>query len=49
MGVRPMAAQDSISLSLMGRLALETSVSPATQKRSKPAPEPMESMVTLPA
>ena len=48
MGSRSMAAQDSRSLSLMAREALETSLSPASQKRSKPAPEPMESMVILP-
>jgi hypothetical protein len=33
-GSRPMARQDSTSESLMGRLALAMSVSPATQKRS---------------
>ncbi len=32
----------------MAREALERSVSPATQKRSKPAPVPMESIVMLP-
>ena len=47
-GSRPMARQDSVSLSLMGRLALAMSDSPATQNRSRPAPEPMESMVMLP-
>jgi len=47
-GSRPMARQDSSSESLMARLALAMSVSPATQKRSKPAPEPMLSMVMLP-
>ena len=49
MGSRPMAWHDSTSLSLMARLAFETSVSPATQNRSNPAPLPMLSMVTLPA
>ena len=33
----------------MGRLALEMADSPATQKRSKPAPLPMLSMVMLSA
>ena len=47
MGSRPMAWQDSTSLSLIGRLALEMSVSPATQKRSKPAPLPMLSIVIV--
>jgi hypothetical protein len=49
MGSRLMARQDSTSESLMGRLALEMSVSPAWQKRSKPAPLPMLSMVILSA
>jgi hypothetical protein len=47
-GVRPMAWQLSTSESLMPRLALAISVSPFTQKRSKPAPEPMLSMVISP-
>ena len=47
-GSRPIAWQLSTSLSLIARLALETSVSPASQKREKPAPLPMLSMVTLP-
>jgi hypothetical protein len=47
-GVRLMALQDSISLSLIAREALEISVSPLTQKRSNPAPEPMLSMVISP-
>src|SRR3972149_7170590 len=42
------AAQFSTSLSLIGREALEISVSPALQKRSKPAPVPTESIVRLP-
>src|ERR1700752_2482776 len=42
------AAQLSTSLSLMAREALEMSVSPALQKRSKPAPVPTESIVRLP-
>src|SRR5215211_1796171 len=46
--VRPMPAQDSASLSLILREELAMSVSPATQKRSRPAPEPIESMVSLP-
>ena len=48
-GVRPIAAQFSTSESLIARLALAMSVSPVLQKRSKPAPEPIESMVMLPA
>jgi len=48
-GSRPMAWQDATSLSLMARLALAMSVSPCWQKRSKPAPEPMLSMVRLSA
>ncbi len=47
-GSRPIARQDSTSPSLMGRDALEMSDSPSTQKRSKPAPEPMLSMVIWP-
>src|SRR6266540_5519040 len=42
------AAQLSISVSLILREAVEISVSPFLQKRSKPAPEPIESMVRLP-
>src|SRR5215216_7976835 len=42
------AAQFSTSLSLIGREALEISVSPFLQKRSKPAPVPTESIVILP-
>src|SRR6266508_5966148 len=42
------AAQDSTSVSLILREAVEISVSPFLQKRSKPAPEPIESMVRLP-
>src|SRR6266540_4376200 len=42
------AAQDSTSVSLILREAVEISVSPFLQKRSKPAPEPIESMVKLP-
>src|SRR5215216_4144361 len=51
MGVRAgeSAAQLSTSLSLMAREALEISVSPVLQKRSKPAPVPTESIVILPA
>ena len=47
-GSRPIFRALSTSLPLMARLALEISVSPVTQKRSKPAPEPMESTVMLP-
>ena len=47
--LRPMAWQFSTSASLIGRLALATSVTPSAQKRSKPAPEPMLSTVMLPA
>ena len=47
-GVRPMAWQLSTSLDLMARLALAMSVSPVLQKRSRPAPDPIESMVMLP-
>ena len=42
-----MALQFSTSVSLMARMALEISVSPVLQKRSKPPPEPIESMVML--
>jgi len=48
-GSRPMARQFSRSESLIGRLAFEMSVSPDLQKRSKPAPVPMLSIVMLPA
>ncbi len=48
MGSRPIFRAASTSLDLMARLALAMSVSPATQKRSKPAPLPMESTVMLP-
>src|SRR5690606_30060291 len=47
--VRPIAAQLSISLSLIGRDAFATSVAPAVQKRSNPAPDPMLSIVMFPA
>ena len=47
-GVRPMDSHEEISSSWMARLALAMSVSPATQKRSRPAPEPMLSTVMLP-
>ena len=43
-----MAAQFSISELLIAREALAISVSPVLQKRSKPAPEPIESMVICP-
>ena len=43
-----MELQESTSFDLIGRLALEMSVSPAVQKRSKPAPLPMLSTVRLP-
>jgi hypothetical protein len=47
--VRPIAWQAAVSSALIARLALAMSVSPAVQKRSKPAPVPMLSIVILPA
>jgi hypothetical protein len=46
---RAEAAQFSTSLSLMAREALETSVSPVAQNRSKPPPGPTLARLTLPA
>ncbi len=43
-GSRPMERQASTSSSLIGRLALEMSDAPSTQNRSKPPPEPIESI-----
>ena len=47
-GVRPIFLAFSISFALMPRLALAISVSPATVKRSNPAPLPILSIVMLP-
>jgi hypothetical protein len=44
-GSRPMALQASTSLSLMGRLAFEMSEFPCSQNRSKPPPDPIDSIV----
>ncbi len=43
----PFSRQSSASVSLIGREALEMSVSPAPQKRSKPPPVPEREMLTV--